>query len=230
MFSIRWNLMMRILFGVNGCSNCGFSTSTVYLAGSYYDSLGIPRDSTQNDIKAAYYRLSKIYHPDKNQGSDEAAQKFREITQAYEVLGNYRTRRLYDKGIFHTGPTVEKPDDKPDIEDDAETKFYKSRFRRSTVENMSGRTPIYNFDEWSRAHYGNTFQRKQNAKLRYDQKQHKTAVHNTCTQYDTILFSFLVLFAGGLYMFHFVESSYDTPKPNNNIIKEIKERNGSTSD
>lgn len=39
------------------------------------------------------------YHPDKNKGCEISAKKFREISQAYEVLGNYRLRRLYDKGI-----------------------------------------------------------------------------------------------------------------------------------
>lgn len=65
---------------------------------NHYDVLGLSPKSTQADIKAAYYRLSKIYHPDKNEGSDEAAQKFRSIAEAYEVLGNFRLRRLYDKG------------------------------------------------------------------------------------------------------------------------------------
>lgn len=67
---------------------------------SLYETLGISSASTQADIKTAYYKLSKTYHPDKNKGSENAAQKFRDITAAYEILGNYRLRRLYDKGSF----------------------------------------------------------------------------------------------------------------------------------
>lgn len=69
---------------------------------SLYETLGISSASTQADIKTAYYKLSKTYHPDKNKGSEDAAQKFRDITAAYEILGNYRLRRLYDKGSFDT--------------------------------------------------------------------------------------------------------------------------------
>lgn len=73
------------------------STGAVNRA-THYDVLGITPKATQGEVKAAYYRLSMQYHPDKNQGSESAALKFREITQAYEVLGNFRLRKLYDKG------------------------------------------------------------------------------------------------------------------------------------
>lgn len=64
----------------------------------HYTALGVAKSATQQDIKSAYYRLSKIYHPDKNKGCEKSAELFRIATEAYEVLGNYRTRRLYDKG------------------------------------------------------------------------------------------------------------------------------------
>lgn len=71
---------------------------------NHYNSLGLTKTATQADIKNAYYKLSKVYHPDKNQGHtldlrEQHSQKFRDITEAYEVLGNVRTRKLYDKGI-----------------------------------------------------------------------------------------------------------------------------------
>lgn len=65
----------------------------------HYAALGVAKGATQQDIKNAYYRLSKIHHPDKNKGCKNSAKLFRVATEAYEVLGNYRTRRLYDKGI-----------------------------------------------------------------------------------------------------------------------------------
>lgn len=64
----------------------------------FYDVLGIPKKATAKDIKDAYYELSKIHHPDRNVGCEESVKNFRSISEAYEVLGNYRTRRLYDKG------------------------------------------------------------------------------------------------------------------------------------
>lgn len=68
------------------------------LRASHYDVLGITPNATQSDIKSAYYRLSMIYHPDKSAGSAESVAKFRTITAAYEVLSNYRLRKMYDKG------------------------------------------------------------------------------------------------------------------------------------
>lgn len=67
---------------------------------NHYDSLGVSSRSTDGEIKSAYYKLSMMYHPDRHQGNVEYAQKFRDITEAYEVLGNFQSRKLYDRGIF----------------------------------------------------------------------------------------------------------------------------------
>lgn len=66
---------------------------------NHYDSLGISQASTQGEVKSAYYKLSMIYHPDKSKDNAEYAQKFRDISEAYEVLGNVQSRKLYDKGM-----------------------------------------------------------------------------------------------------------------------------------
>lgn len=66
---------------------------------NFYARLGLVRSATQTDIKNAYYKLSKLYHPDKNNGCHTSALKFREITEAYEILGNPKTRKEYDRGI-----------------------------------------------------------------------------------------------------------------------------------
>ncbi|MFN3533980.1 MAG: molecular chaperone DnaJ [Desulfatiglandales bacterium] len=62
-----------------------------------YEILGVKRDATQDQIKKAYRRLARKYHPDVNPGDKEAEQKFKEISMAYEVLGNEEKRRLYDE-------------------------------------------------------------------------------------------------------------------------------------
>lgn len=97
------------------------------------------------------------FHPDKNGDCLEAADKFRQITEAYEVLGNFRLRKLYDKGMLHTaGENYHKVNESPE-EDDATTRFYKARMKNTTGKGAtggSGRTPIYDFDEWTNSHYG----------------------------------------------------------------------------
>lgn len=63
----------------------------------YYEILGVPRNATQEEIKRAYRRLAMQYHPDRNPDRREwAEQKFREINEAYSVLGDPEKRRMYD--------------------------------------------------------------------------------------------------------------------------------------
>lgn len=62
----------------------------------YYEVLGVDRNATQEEIKKAYRRLSKKYHPDINKAPD-AAEKFKEIQEAYEVLGDEQKRANYDR-------------------------------------------------------------------------------------------------------------------------------------
>lgn len=74
-------------------------TSQLAKSKNFYEDLGLTRTATQSEIKNAYYNLSMIYHPDKNEGCELAAKRFRQLSEAYEVLGNFRTRRMYDKGV-----------------------------------------------------------------------------------------------------------------------------------
>lgn len=62
----------------------------------YYDILGLDRNASQSDIKRAYRKLSKKYHPDVNDSPD-AEKKFKEVAEAYEVLGNEQKRQQYDQ-------------------------------------------------------------------------------------------------------------------------------------
>lgn len=62
----------------------------------YYKILEVPREATDTDIKKAYRRLSKKYHPDSNPGNAEAEKRFMEISEAYSVLGDKEKRQVYD--------------------------------------------------------------------------------------------------------------------------------------
>lgn len=63
----------------------------------YYQVLGVKRDASAKEIKQAYRRLARRYHPDVNPGDTTAEQKFKEISQAYAVLGNADDRKKYDQ-------------------------------------------------------------------------------------------------------------------------------------
>lgn len=62
----------------------------------YYKVLGVESDASQTEIKKAYRRLARQYHPDRNPGNEAAEEKFKGINEAYEVLGNEEKRKDYD--------------------------------------------------------------------------------------------------------------------------------------
>ena len=68
----------------------------------HYSILGLTKNATVAEIKAAYRRLVKIYHPDKNPNNHAAVEVFRKIQQAYELLSNPITRSKYDAKINYT--------------------------------------------------------------------------------------------------------------------------------
>src|SRR6056297_486175 len=63
----------------------------------YYDLLGVDRDAGADEIKKAYRKLALKYHPDRNDGSKEAEERFKEVTEAYEVLKDPDKRQVYDR-------------------------------------------------------------------------------------------------------------------------------------
>ena len=63
----------------------------------FYSTLGVPRTASDEDIKKAYRKLAMTYHPDRNNGSKEAEERFKEITEAYDVLRDPQKRAAFDR-------------------------------------------------------------------------------------------------------------------------------------
>src|SRR3954468_265615 len=63
----------------------------------FYSVLGVERAASDDDIKKAYRKLAMTYHPDRNNGSKEAEERFKEITEAYDVLRDPQKRAAYDR-------------------------------------------------------------------------------------------------------------------------------------
>ena len=67
------------------------------MAKDYYDILGVSKDASEDEIKSAYRKLAKKYHPDLNKDNPDATAKFKEVNEAYEVLGDAKKRSNYDQ-------------------------------------------------------------------------------------------------------------------------------------
>src|SRR3954466_10591181 len=82
----------------------------------FYAVLGVSASATQDDVKKQYRKLASKHHPDKNQNDPKAAERFKEISEAYQVLGDADKRKQYDQmrqlgafGGFGSSPGTRRP-------------------------------------------------------------------------------------------------------------------------
>lgn len=69
----------------------------------FYEILGVSKDASKDEIKKVYRKLARRHHPDANAGDKAAEEKFKEVSQAYEVLGDDKKRADYDRGVQYFG-------------------------------------------------------------------------------------------------------------------------------
>ncbi|XP_011785870.1 PREDICTED: dnaJ homolog subfamily C member 30 isoform X2 [Colobus angolensis palliatus] len=155
-----WRLLQARGFPLNSTPGLGLGPRTYsqgdcsYSRTALYDLLGVPSTATQAQIKAAYYRQCFLYHPDRNSGSVEAAERFTRISQAYVVLGSATLRRKYDRGLL-SDEDLRGPGVRPS--------------RTPAPDPGSPRPPpptMFNFDAFYQAHYGEQLERERRLRAR----------------------------------------------------------------
>ncbi|MEV4015381.1 molecular chaperone DnaJ [Nonomuraea angiospora] len=82
-----------------------------FLEKDYYAVLGVPKTATPEEIKKAYRKLARQYHPDTNQGDATKETKFKEVSEAYDVLSDTKRRKEYDEArtLFGSGVGGQRP-------------------------------------------------------------------------------------------------------------------------
>lgn len=174
------------------------SRSNIKSSKDYYDILKITPHATQNEVKSAYYKLSLQYHPDKNK-SGYAKQKFHDISEAYEVLGNHELRKNYDRDIMIRQSPSSNAQESPFHNKD---KVY------------SGSSKIYNFDEWTNVHYGkqmHMYRERRGAYERYKQMKES----NRENEKPSRAFEFVLLLLTIAVIVMFAEQRVDVPVSEN---------------
>ncbi len=68
----------------------------------YYELLGVARKASAKDIRAAFRKLARKYHPDLNPGDKSSEEKFKQLQEAYDVLSDSKKRQMYDQYGFYS--------------------------------------------------------------------------------------------------------------------------------
>ncbi|XP_051541334.1 uncharacterized protein LOC127433451 isoform X2 [Myxocyprinus asiaticus] len=131
---------------------------------AYYDILEVSPTATQTQIKTAYYKMSFIYHPDKNAGSEDATSRFAQISEAYNVLGNKALRKKYDRGILSQGDL--QGSGRPTVKDSPASASGQQTRARHSPSVGADQQNIFDFDAFIRAHYGEQLQRDKELRQR----------------------------------------------------------------
>lgn len=171
----------------------------------YYEVLGVESSASQTQIKKAYIDLTKIHHPDVSD-SEESRKQFQLISDAYIILGNVHSRRMYDRGLISGAHHAHGP--KPSqVEEEYDPfkippKPVRTDLDKITMKNYKDITDQRMIESYLKAYYKEKFEKDQNNV--YLEKKKSAEYY----QETTGAFLLLAVLGGLLYSFqHYMKSS-----------------------
>ncbi|KAG9485775.1 hypothetical protein GDO78_008718 [Eleutherodactylus coqui] len=165
---------------------------------AYYDIMGVTPNATQAQVKTAYYKQTFRFHPDRNHGNEDAARQFGLVTEAYHVLGSVSLRKKYDRGILSLEDV--RSAKKPTGKSGSPPRKEASGPREASTSSTTPAKPMFDFDAFYQAHYGEQLAREQAWKARREyikqMKEEKKKANITIDPSPLIIFVSVVV----LYM------------------------------
>ena len=148
---------------------------------NYYDILGVSKNATADEIKKAYRTLAFKYHPDRNQGNAAAEEKFKQISAAYDVLGDEAKRRQHDMGYSTDNYSY-----------DSQANTGNQQYQRQYQYTYSNPFGDENFWEWfNGAQFRSRNQQAQNTNHYYNQYDYSNHTNEPETKRDHLSMLFL---------------------------------------
>ncbi|XP_037602745.1 dnaJ homolog subfamily C member 30, mitochondrial-like [Sebastes umbrosus] len=165
----------------------------------YYDILEVSPTVTQAQIKTAYYKQSFMYHPDRNNASEDATIRFSEISEAYTVLGNKALRKKYDRGLLSQSDLIATA--RPSSSSSSKSSAKQPAENRRSVMGADGPGGVFDFDKFIKAHYNEQLQKQREVRVRKEEmlrKRQETIEENKIAGWMEMGVAVLIAMAVGL--------------------------------
>ncbi|CAJ0923715.1 unnamed protein product [Ranitomeya imitator] len=152
---------------------------------AYYDILDVTGNATQAQIKTAYYKQSFRFHPDRNAGNEDATRQFGLVMEAYYILGSASLRKKYDRGLLSLEDvrSAKKPSGKSVSPSRKQAGAPRAT---ATSSSTTPAKPMFDFDAFYQAHYGEQLAREQLWKARREHLEKKKLEQAKATRLNKV--------------------------------------------
>ncbi|CAF0774010.1 unnamed protein product [Rotaria sp. Silwood1] len=179
-------------------TSCRYYKTANFNSRNYYDLLGVERTATQKEIKKAFYKLSKEYHPDLNAADKSLHEKFVKINEAFSILSKESTRTTYDQSLNFISRSPYQSYSRQSSSDWSNINYTS----RSTNQRRTNTTE----STWNTPHYDKAFYDMLRRKMEHDRQRSDTysnyypPAHSLPNTYFTSISVIVIVIALGMFI------------------------------